>query len=156
MFLLDAYCEGTVTRAETEIASQLVLGRKLVEDPELPISAHYYSALRASLKRKALSVFVTITTRRAKILGCLTLHRKTKAHDGRVPTPFVGAMIQRDAYHHPWSPLAQGKWTLIPFIGDFSPKLLFAVFFPQETTWSHVLGAQTLLQAHRIPLALLC
>lgn len=194
-FLLHAYCEGTVRRAEieetlrigktrffallkqyrldppsfsltyrrttppklsaaveTEIASQLILERNLVEDPELPISAYNYSALRDRLKKKGLSVSATTITRRAKALGCYIPHRKTKTHDREVLTTCIGAMIQHDASYHLWSPLAQEKWTLITSIDDFSRKLLFADFFPQETTWSHILAAQALIQAYGIPL----
>ena len=41
---------------------------------------------------------------------------------------------------------------MITSIDDFSRKLLFADFFPQETTWTHIQAAQVLMQAYGIPL----
>ncbi|HLE82186.1 MAG TPA: hypothetical protein VJA25_12940 [Dehalococcoidia bacterium] len=194
-FLLQAYCQGTVNRAEiqemlgigktrffallreyrhdpqafsltyrrttpaklspaveTEIARQLLREKKLVEDPDLPISDYNYSALRDRLKKKGISVSTTTITRRAKSLGCYIPHRRTKPHDREVLTASIGALVQHDASYHLWSPSAQEKWTLITSIDDFSRKLLFADFFPHETTWSHIQAAQALMQAYGIPL----
>ena len=194
-FLLQAYCQGTVNRAEiqeilgigktrffallreyrhdpqafsltyrrttpaklspaveTEIARQLLREKKLVEDPELPISDYNYSALRDRLKKKGISVSTTTITRRAKSLGCYIPHRRTKPHDREVLTASIGALVQHDASYHLWSPSAQEKWTLITSIDDFSRKLLFADFFPHETTWSHIQAAQALMQAYGIRL----
>ena len=194
-FLLQAYCQGTVNRAEleemlgigktrffallreyrhdpaafsltyrrttpgklspaveTEIARQLLREKKLVEDPELPISDYNYSALRDRLKKKGISVSTTTITRRAKSLGCYLPHHKTKPHDREVLTVSIGALVQHDASYHLWSPSAQEKWTLITSIDDYSRKLLFADFFPHETTWSHIQAAQALMEAYGIPL----
>jgi hypothetical protein len=54
---------------------------------------------------------------------------------------------------HLWSPYAQEKWTLITSIDDYSRKLLFADFFLQETSWSHIQAAQHLMQAYGVPLS---
>jgi hypothetical protein len=69
-----------------------------------------------------------------------------------VVTTAVGALVQHDASLHRWSPYAQEKWTLITSIDDYSRKLLFADFFPQETSWSHIQAAQRLMQHYGIPL----
>jgi hypothetical protein len=137
---------------ENEIARQLLREKKLVENPDLPISDYNYSALRDRLKKKGLSVSATTITHRAKSLGCYIPRRKTKPHDREVLTASIGALVQHDASYHLWSPSAQQKWTLITSIDDFSRKLLFADFFPQETTWSHIQAAQALMQAYGIPL----
>jgi hypothetical protein len=49
-------------------------------------------------------------------------------------------------------PLAGQKWALITSIDDFSRKLLFADFFPKETTWAHIQAAQALMQSYGFPL----
>ncbi len=67
-------------------------------------------------------------------------------------TASIGALIQHDASFHLWSPYAQEKWILITSIDDFSRKLLFAEFFPEETTWTHIQAARELIQTYSIPL----
>ena len=137
---------------ENEIARQLLREKKLVENPDLPISDYNYSALRDRLKKKGISVSATTITRRAKSLGCYIPRRKTKSHNREVLTASIGALVQHDASYHLWSPWAQQKWTLITSIDDFSRKLLFADFFPHEITWSHIQAAQALIQTYGIPL----
>ena len=78
---------------------------------------------------------------RAKDLGCYKPRRKRKAHDREVVTAAIGALLQHDASNHLWSPFAQEKWALITTIDDFSRKLLFADFFPGETTWASTFNA---------------
>jgi hypothetical protein len=70
-----------------------------------------------------------------------------------VVTTAIGALVQHDASLHLWSPYAQEKWTLITSIDDYSRKLLFADFFLQETSWSHIQAAQHLMQAYGVPLS---
>jgi hypothetical protein len=67
-------------------------------------------------------------------------------------TASPGALIQHDGSHHLWSPYAQEKWTLITSIDDFSRKLLFADFFPAETTWAHIQATQGVIQTYGVPL----
>jgi transposase len=148
--------------AEAEIERQLLREKKLVDDPRLPISGYNYSALRDRLHKKGLSVSIPTIIRRAKALDCYIPHRrKPVPHDREVLTTSIGALVQHDASLHLWSPLAQDKWTLTPApnrrcgvtsIDDFSRKLLFADFFPSETTWNHIQAAQALMQACGIPL----
>jgi hypothetical protein len=139
--------------AEIEIKRQLLREKKLVDDPRLPISGYNYSALRDRLQKKGVSVSVPTIIRRAKALDCYIPHRrKPVPHDREVLTTSIGALVQHDASLHLWSPAAQDKWTLITSIDDFSRKLLFADFFPSETTWNHIQAAQALMQACGIPL----
>lgn len=139
--------------AETEIKRQLLREKKLIDDPRLPISGYNYSALRDRLHKKGVSVSVPTIIRRAKALDCYIPHRrKPILHDREVLTTSIGALVQHDASYHLWSPYAQEKWTLITSIDDFSRKLLFADFFPHETTWSHIQAAQALMQTYGIPL----
>jgi hypothetical protein len=138
--------------AEAEICKELLREKKLVEDPRLPISGYNYSALRDRLLKKGVHVSTTTITARARALDCYRPRPKKKVHDREVLTTSIGALVQHDASLHLWSPYAQDKWTLITSIDDFSRKLLFADFFPHETTWSHIQAAQALIQAYGIPL----
>jgi hypothetical protein len=137
---------------EAEIKRELLREKELVEDRRLPISGYNYSALRDRLRKNDIYVSVTTIIRRARSMDCYKPHRKGKAHDREVLTASIGDLVQHDASLHLWSPYAQEKWTLITSIDDFSRKLLFADFFPQETTWTHIQAAQALMQAYGIPL----
>jgi hypothetical protein len=137
---------------ESEIEKGLLQDKALVEDERLPISGYNYSALRDRLKKNGTTVSVTTIIQRAKGMDCYKPRRKGKAHDREVLTASVGALVQHDASIHLWSPYAREKWTLITSIDDFSRKLLFADFFPQENTWSHIQAAQALMQAYGLPL----
>jgi hypothetical protein len=137
---------------EGGIERELLREKGLVEDRRLPISGYNYSALRDRLRKNGINVSVTTVIRRAKSMDCYKPHRKGKAHDREVLTASIGALVQHDASLHLWSPYAQEKWTLITSIDDFSRKLLFADFFLQETTWTHIQAAQVLMQAYGIPL----
>jgi len=137
---------------EAEIERALLREKEIVEDKRLPISCYNYSALRDRLAKKGIEVSVTTIINRAKRLGCYKPRKKRKAHDREVLTASIGALVQHDASTHLWSPFAQEKWALITSIDDFSRKLLFADFFPKETTWAHIQAAQALMQAYGFPL----
>jgi transposase len=137
---------------EAEIERALLEEKQIVEDPDLPISGYNYSALRDRLARKGIHVSVTTLIQRAKRLGCYRPRRKRKVHDREVLTASIGALIQHDASTHLWAPLARQKWALITSIDDFSCKLLFADFFPKETTWAHIQATQALMQTYGFPL----
>jgi transposase len=139
-------------QAEAEIEQALLREKALIEDPRLPINEYNYSALRDRLRKKGMQVSVPTIIQRAKRLNCHKPRRKAKVHDREVVTTAVGALVQHDASLHLWSPYAQEKWTLITSIDDYSRKLLFADFFPQETSWSHIQAAQRLMQHYGIPL----
>jgi hypothetical protein len=137
---------------EAEIEQALLQERQLVENPDLPISDYNYSALHDRLADRGITVSLNTIINRAKRLGCYQYRRKRKLHDREVLTASVAALIQHDASTHQWSPLAAEKWTLITSIDDYSRMLLFADFFPQETTWAHIQAAQTLIQTYGLPL----
>lgn len=137
--------------AEKRIKEELMLDKGLIEDPDLPVKNYNYSAIKDHLIKEGIMVSLPSIIRRAKALNCYQLHPKQKAHDRQVITASIGALVQHDASLHLWSPYAQEKWTLITSIDDFSRKLLFADFFPQETTWIHIQAAQVLMQAYGIP-----
>jgi hypothetical protein len=55
---------------EAEIERALLEEKRMVEDPDLPISGYNYSALRDRLANKGIHVSVTTIIQRAKRLGC--------------------------------------------------------------------------------------
>ena len=140
------------TAVEAEIEQALLQEREIVEDPRLSISGYNYSAVRDRLLRKAIRVSLSTIISRAKDLDCYTPRRKRKTHDREVVTVAIGALLQHDASTHLWSPFAQEKWALITTIDDFSRKLLFADFFPAETSWAHIQAARVVMQTYGIPL----
>lgn len=138
-------------QAEAKIENALLKEKKIVEDPDLPISSYNYSAIRDRLKKEGVQVSVPTIINRAKQLDCHKPRRKTKSHDREVLTESIGALIQHDASKHLWAPLAKQKWFLITSIDDYSRMLLFADFFPAETSWAHIQAAQSLIQTYGIP-----
>ena len=137
---------------EAEMAQALSREKEIVEDPNLPISGYNYTAIKDRLAAKGISVSVTTIIKRAKQLDCYKPRKKRKTHDREVLTASIGALIQHDASLHQWSPYAKEKWYLVTSIDDYSRKLLFADFFPKETTWTHILATQALLQQYGLPL----
>ena len=137
---------------QAEIEHALLQEKEIVEDPDLPISGYNYSAVRDRLAKNGILVSLNTIIDRAKCLGCYKPRKKRKAHDREVLTASIGALVQHDASTHLWSPLAQEKWALITSIDDFSRMLLFADFFPKETTWAHIQATQTLMQTYGLPL----
>jgi hypothetical protein len=69
-----------------------------------------------------------------------------------VLTASIGALVQHDASRHLWSPFAQEKWALITSLDDYSRKILFADFFPAETSWAHIQATQALMERFGLPL----
>ena len=134
------------------IEQELLREQALVENPELPISGYNYSALRDRLAKQGISVSVNTIIDRAKKLGCHRPRRKKRAHDREVLTASVGALIQHDGSSHRWSPFSSQKWALITSIDDFSRMILFADFFPAETSWAHIQATQSLIEAYGVPL----
>jgi hypothetical protein len=139
------------SQAEHKIKKALLKEKKIVEDPDLPISGYNYSAIHDRLKKEGVHVSVPTIINRAKQLDCHKPRRKRKSHDREVLTASIGALIQHDASQHLWAPLAKEKWYLITSIDDYSRKLLFADFFVAETSWAHIQAAQTLIQTYGIP-----
>jgi hypothetical protein len=151
-----AYQRATPTRlpaeTEAEIEGELQRERALVEDERLPISGYNYAAVQDRLRQRGITVSATTIINRAKRLDCYRAHRRKRVHDRQVLTTAIGALVQHDASLHLWSPYATEKWTLITSIDDYSRMLLFADFFPVETSWTHIQAAQALMQRYGFPL----
>lgn len=151
-----AYQRRTASRlapqAEATIESELLREQELIENPDLPISSYNYSALRDRLLKQGITVLVNTIIDRAKKSGCHKPRKKRPVHDREVLTSSVGALVQHDGSTHFWSPFATEKWTLITSIDDFSRVLLFADFFPAETTWAHIQAVRAVVETYGLPL----
>ncbi len=137
---------------ESAILNELLRDKELIENPDIPISTYNYSALRDRLRMQGITVSVNTIINRAKKLGCHKPRKKRKAHDREVLTSSVGALIQHDGSTHLWSPYTKEKWTLITSIDDYSRLLLFADFFPAETTWAHIQATRAVVETFGLPL----
>jgi len=150
------YQRDTPTRlsasVEEEIERELMLDKRLIEDPTLPITTYNYSAIRDRLIKRGITVSLSTIIDRAKDLNCYQPHPAKQAHDREVVTTAIGALVQHDASHHRWSPYANERWVLITSLDDFSRKILYADLFEQETTWAHIKAAETLMRNYGIPL----
>lgn len=138
-------------QVEASIEWELHRERALVQDAHLPISDYNYSAVRDRLLATGIAVSLSTIIERAKRLGCYKTHKKAKVHDRQVVTTAIGALVQHDSSLHFWSPYATEKWALITSIDDYSRMLLFADFFPVETTWAHIQAAQRLIETYGLP-----
>jgi hypothetical protein len=137
---------------EDTIETALLREKGIVDDPDLPISSYNYTAIRDRLEAQGIKVSVTTIIDRAKKLECHKPRRKRRVHDREVLTASIGALIQHDASTHLWCPLAEEKWALVTSIDDYSRKLLFADFFPSETTWAHIQATQAAMLEYGLPL----
>jgi len=138
--------------SEEAIEYELMREKSLIDNPEIPVSGYNYSAVRDRLRKQGIDVSINTIIDRAKILGCHKPRKKKKAHDRKVITESVGALVQHDGSTHRWSPFAEKKWTLITSIDDYSRLILFADFFSGETTWAHIQAAKAVFEAYGLPL----
>lgn len=152
-----SYHRRTPTRIgitiEQAIAEGLRFDKQLIADPNIPITVYNYSALRDRLRDKQ-QIIVSLKTiiNRAKTLDCYQEKRPRAAHDREVLTTAIGALIQHDSSLHLWSPYAQSKWVLITSLDDFSRMILYADFVLSETTWVHIIAAETVITIYGFPL----
>ena len=123
-----AYHRETPTRipawVEKEIEAELMLEKRLIEDPSLPISGYNYSAIRDRLAKHDIKIALSTIIGRARSLGCYQSHPRKKVHDREVATTAIGALIQHDTSHHKWPPYAGERLVLITSLDDFSRKIL--------------------------------
>lgn len=138
---------------ECAIRDGLRFDRELIDNPNIPIITYNYSAIRDRLKEKQ-GIIVSVPTIivRAKEIGCYQAKKPKKTHDREVLTTAIGALIQHDASVHLWSPYVQDKWTLITSLDDFSRLIVYADFVLSETTWVHIIAAESVITTYGFPL----
>jgi len=139
-------------RAEQFLKRALLADERLIQDPQIPVWTHNYSAIRDRLRKEGIHVSVPTIISRAKQYDCYQARKPREHHDREVITTAVGALIQHDASHHRWSPFATEKWVLITSLDDFSRLLLYAEFVAAESTWAHIVAAREVMLRYGIPL----
>lgn len=75
-----------------------------------------------------------------------------KKHDREVLTHYVGELVQHDTSHHLWSPLIADKWYLITTLDDFSRQFLYGDLWEKETSWAHIVSAESVVATVGCPL----
>lgn len=67
-------------------------------------------------------------------------------------TNYIGELLQHDSSHHLWAPLANIKWYLITTLDDYSRYLLYADLWERESSWVHILAAESVIMRFGRPL----
>lgn len=67
-------------------------------------------------------------------------------------TNYVGELVQHDTSYHLWAPLSETKWYLITTIDDHSRKMLYADLWEKESSWAHIVAAQSVVTRFGCPL----
>jgi len=125
---------------EAAIRTELERDKALVSNKDIPVKTYNYRAIRDTVVASTGQGLSAQTVRnRAKAWGYYLKRPAPKAKHTRVVlTSATGLLLQHDASHHQWSPLAERKWCLITTIDDYSRLLLFAGFFEEESAWAHI------------------
>jgi hypothetical protein len=119
---------------ERNIFKELVIEKKIIENPEVPLRSYNYSYIQKRLQTTYhQSVSLPAIIRRAKEKGFYLRKPKRSAHDREVLTQYTGELLQHDSSFHLWAPDAGQKWYLITSLDDFSRMILFAKLFAHET-----------------------
>jgi transposase len=139
-------------KLETVIRSELAAEKKLITDPDIPVTNYNYAAIRDNAVEKTGLVVSTQTVRnRAHSLGYHLPKRSSKTKHTRVVlTTATGLLLQHDASHHLWSPFAEKKWCLITTLDDYSRMLVYADFWPEETTWGHIMALKSVVETYGV------
>ena len=138
---------------EKNILKEFKVERKMIEDPEIPITRYNYSYMKRLLYDKyQQTVSVPTIIDRAKKNDFYIPRRKRKVHNREVLTNYAGELIQHDSSHHKWAPYAGEKWYLITSLDDYSRMLLYAELVKKDTTWAHILALQSVFLTYGMPL----
>lgn len=127
---------------EKTIRIELEKEKRLIDNPAMPVKTYNYAAVRDRVVEQTKKAVSAQTVRnRAKAWGFYLPQRQPKTKHTRVVlTTATGLLLQHDASHHLWSPFADKKWVLITTLDDYSRMLVYADFWEEETTWSHIMA----------------
>jgi hypothetical protein len=137
---------------EIAIRHELEMEKRLIVDHNIPITSYNYAAIRDSVvENTGNSVSAQTVRNKAKIWGyCLPKRESKTKHVRIVLTTATGLLLQHDASHHLWSPLADSKWRLITTIDDYSRMLVYADFHKEETTWAHIIALKSVVTTYGV------
>ena len=130
---------------EDNIMTELAKDKKLIDNPQIPLSSYNYSYIKDRLEidycqKVSLSTIIS----RAKSSGYYLEKRQKKVHDREVLTNYVGEIIQHDSSHHKFSPYAD-RWYLITSLDDYSRYILYAKLVEKETSWAHICALESVI-----------
>lgn len=129
---------------EATVRKELEAEKEIIGNPDVPTDRYNYAFVRDEVVRKTgRKLSAETVRRRAHEWGFFIVSpKKEKAHTRIILTEKPGVLVQHDASVHLFAPLGGIKWHLITALDDFSRKLLFADFFPEETAWDHIVAAR--------------
>lgn len=137
---------------EKNILKEFQVERKMIEDPEIPLTRYNYSYIKDLLYDKyQQKVSLPTIIDRAKKNDFYIPRRKRKVHDREILTNYAGELIQHDSSHHKWAPYSGEKWYLVTSIDDYSRMLLYAALLKKDTSWAHILAVQSVLMTYGMP-----
>ena len=141
---------------EDIIRVELQSEKAIIEDRSNPVGTYNYRVVRDSVTEKTGRRLSAQTVRnRAKDWGYYAPRPESKPSHARVVlTTATGLLLQHDASHHKWSPLAEDKWCLITTIDDYSRMLLNADLWLKESTWAHIMALKSVVVTYGAGIAL--
>ena len=126
--------------------------KKMIENPDVPIRRYNYSYVRDYLKEEfKQEVSVPTIISRAKEHDYYLPRKKRKNHNREILTNYIGELVQHDSSFHKWAPHSEEKWYLITSLDDYSRMLLHAELLKQDTSWNHILAAESVFMTYGIP-----
>ena len=140
------------TQTELAIKQCLEEDKRLVDDPDIPITSYNYSAIKDRLQELGYTVSLYTIIERAKQGGYYRPRKPRALHDREVLTGTTGDLVQHDSSLHLWSPYASNKWSLITSLDDYSRLMLYADLFEKESTWAHIEANQAVCLSYGVPL----
>jgi len=137
---------------ETVIRAELKAEQQLINNPDMPVRFYNYAAIRDNVVEKTGTTISAQTVRnRAKAWDFYLPKTESKTKHVRVVlTTATGLLLQHDASHHLWSPLADKKWCLITTLDDYSRMLVYANFWEEETTWAHLMALKQVVTTYGV------
>jgi len=131
---------------EQNLLKELTIEKEIILNKDIPLRSYNYSYIRDLLRKKYhQEISLPTVIDRAKRHGFYLKKPKRTVHDREVLTHYVGELIQHDSSYHLWAPAAKEKWYPITSLDDYSRFLLYATLVKKETTWTHILALQTLI-----------
>jgi hypothetical protein len=137
---------------EAIIREELIREKRLIDNKDMPLTSYNYAAVRDEVvKRTEIKVSAQTVRNRAKSWGYHIAKPKSQnKHTRVVLTTATGLLLQHDASHHQWAPLADRRWSLITSIDDYSRLLVYAELFEEETSWAHIQALKSVVTTYGV------
>lgn len=140
--------------AESLLKTYLEDDKALIDNPDVPIRYYNYTATKERLEKEQQFLSLPTIINRAKTWGFYCEKRKSKTeHNHQVFTTAPGVLLQHDSSFHLFAPLnpLKKKWYLITTLDDYSRLLLYGELVEQETSWTHIMAAKTVIFEYGVP-----